>query len=197
MATARMLNKNISVSEKVADLKDDSARLLYTWLIPHTDDLGLIVASSRTIRATVVPMLDSTVETVGIQLESMCEVGLLKRITYKTKDYFYVIGSDKYQTLKKDRQPNTVLEFDMGEDRLENWKNLQQLVANLVSGFQTVPVGTEMDPEVKGSEEKLREEKRRERKGSVKGNNIAVADTPADLLTGYEKAKQMRERLGK
>jgi hypothetical protein len=52
--------------------------------------------------------------------------------------------------------------------------------------------------EVKRSEVKLSKEKIREEKGSVKGKtNIAVANAPADLLTGYEKAKQMRERLGK
>lgn len=37
MAEGRMLKKNISQSKKLALLKNDSARLLYTWILPHLD----------------------------------------------------------------------------------------------------------------------------------------------------------------
>ena len=55
MAKARMLHKKISISLQVNSLPLP-AKLLFTWLIAHTDDEGRILGSPKYIKATVVPM---------------------------------------------------------------------------------------------------------------------------------------------
>lgn len=155
MANARLLNKQISLSEKVADLPSDTCRLLYTWLIPHTDDFGVIEASPRKIKALVFPMSGSTVEDIGIQLESIEKAGLLTRFQHNGKEFFYMNGFTEKQTLKKDRQPQSILDLKLVEDREKNWK----MGIDIVSGIQKDPNGIQMEPEVKGREEKRREDK--------------------------------------
>lgn len=157
MANSRLLNKQISLSEKVADLPSDTCRLLYTWLIPHTDDFGVVEASPRKIKALVFPMNDCTVEDIGIQLESIEKAGLLTRFQYGGKEFFYMNGFTEKQTLKKDRQPQTILEFKLEEDREKNWKTGLEIVA----GIQMVPNGIQSVPEVKLREDKLREDNHR------------------------------------
>lgn len=157
MANSRLLNKQISLSEKVADLPSDTCRLLYTWLIPHTDDFGVVEASPRKIKALVFPMNDCTVEDIGIQLESIEKAGLLTRFQYGGKEFFYMSGFTEKQTLKKDRQPQTILEFKLDEDREKNWKTGLEIVA----GIQMDPNGIQTVPEIeeKGREDKIREDK--------------------------------------
>ena len=54
MAQKLMIDKKISVSEQVANLPIE-AQLLFTWMIPHADDVGLLPYSARTIKALVIP----------------------------------------------------------------------------------------------------------------------------------------------
>ena len=49
-----MIAKSISVSDETNALSDFAA-LLCTWLIPHTDDYGVIPGSPGRIKALVVP----------------------------------------------------------------------------------------------------------------------------------------------
>jgi hypothetical protein len=58
MAEGRMLKKKISPNEAVADLSDDSHRLLFTWGIPHLDVEGRITGSPRGFKAMVAPLLE-------------------------------------------------------------------------------------------------------------------------------------------
>ena len=44
MANRRMIAKSISVSDE-ANALGDFAALLFTWLIPHSDDYGVIPGS--------------------------------------------------------------------------------------------------------------------------------------------------------
>lgn len=191
MAQARLLNKAISLSEKVADLKDDSTRLLYTWIIPHTDDFGLIIKSARTIKATVVPMLSSTVEDIGFQLEDMEKVGLVTSVTVKGKEYYCVEGSEKYQTLKKDRNPQTILDYEMTKQTSENWK----IGYNLAHGFQMEDIGIQMESEGKRREEKRSEVKRTEGKGT--GNPKIVANATDDKsISGKDRCREVLREKG-
>lgn len=59
MADGRMLKKKISLNEALADLKNDTHRLLFTWAIPHLDIEGRISGSPRVFKGTVVPLIDS------------------------------------------------------------------------------------------------------------------------------------------
>jgi hypothetical protein len=188
MAQSRMLNKCISLSERVADLKSDQCRLLYTWIIPHADDFGLVVSSPRKIKATVFPMVDCTAEDIGNHLEDMESHGLIKRLTYGERQFWFVIGHESKQTLKKDRQPQTILGFPMVEDKNKNWKTGQ----DIVNGIHLESNGFHLEPEVKGSEEKRREVKGR---GSVKEKPFAAiaADNNFSLAAKYKQVLESKK----
>jgi hypothetical protein len=57
MAERRMLWKKISLNLAVADLENDTNRLLFTWTIAHLDIKGRITGDPRMFRAAVVPLL--------------------------------------------------------------------------------------------------------------------------------------------
>jgi len=52
-----MLKKKISKSRKLAELPSDSDRLFYTWLIPHLDIEGRILADPDVLKGDIVPRL--------------------------------------------------------------------------------------------------------------------------------------------
>jgi len=157
MAQKRMIDKKISVSEQVANLPVE-AQLIFTWMIPHADDFGLLPYSPRTIKALVIPMHEITAEQVGTYLEEMVKNNLLSVLEYNGKRYYKIANFTQHQTLKKDRQPQTILEVKLEEDHKINWENISKLLQlednNTVvedSGFQRVP-------EFKGTETNRTEE---------------------------------------
>jgi hypothetical protein len=80
MAEGRMLKKKISLNEAVADLADDTQRLLFTWGIAHLDVAGRITGSSRSFKALVVPLLDHiTSEKVLDFFHDAESLGLIQR----------------------------------------------------------------------------------------------------------------------
>lgn len=58
MAEGRMLKKKISLNEAVADLSNDSHRLLFIWGIAHLDVEGRVTGSPRGFKGLVAPLLD-------------------------------------------------------------------------------------------------------------------------------------------
>ena len=76
MAKARMLHKKISVSLQVNRLTLP-AKLLFTWMIPHTDDEGKMKGDPEFIRATVVPMAKWSFKKIREYLEEMQDKGLI------------------------------------------------------------------------------------------------------------------------
>lgn len=55
MANRRMICKSISTSEQANELSDFAA-LLFTWMIPHADDWGILPGSPKVVKALVIPM---------------------------------------------------------------------------------------------------------------------------------------------
>ena len=157
MAQKRMIDKKISVSEQVANMPLE-AQLIFTWMIPHADDFGLLPYSPRTIKALVIPMHDITAEDVGIHLETMVKNNLLKVFDYNGKKYYKINNFSQHQTLKKDRQPQTILEISLDEDHKKNWDKISQLVQAEDKGEELEDSGFQMVPEVKGSEANRTEE---------------------------------------
>ncbi len=79
MATGRILKSQISVSEQVNELSLKAA-LLFTWMIPHTDDFGRISGSAKKIKAVVLPMRDEfTPSDVDDALNEIHDKGLICR----------------------------------------------------------------------------------------------------------------------
>lgn len=58
MPEGRMLNRSVSVSEQIAELRTDTARMLHAWTVSHVDRDGLITAAPNLYKARVCPMLD-------------------------------------------------------------------------------------------------------------------------------------------
>lgn len=77
MAEKRMISKIISISEKVNLLPDIFDMLLFTWMIPHTDDFGRLVGSPAKVKALVVPMLDKSISDVEAALGRLSGNGLI------------------------------------------------------------------------------------------------------------------------
>ena len=92
MAEGRMLKKIISTSKKLANLKSDSARLLYTWLLPHLDVEGRFSADPNIVKGYVVPRLKMSTKKIAEYLDDMVINGLI---------ILYEKNSDKYLQLNK------------------------------------------------------------------------------------------------
>lgn len=152
-----MIDKKISVSEQVANMPIE-AQLIFTWMIPHADDFGLLPYSPRTIKALVIPMHDITAEDVGIHLETMVKNNLLRVFEYNGKKYYKINNFSQHQTLKKDRQPQTILEVQLLEDHKENWEKISKLVQEEDKSEELEDSGFQMVPEPKGTETKRTEE---------------------------------------
>jgi hypothetical protein len=178
MAQKRMIDKKISVSEQVSNLSIEG-QLLFTWMIPHADDLGLLPGSPKIIKAMVVPMWGKSIEDIGILLEDMIIQGLIEIFKYKDDSFYRIKKFIKHQTLKKDRQPQIIIDLPLEEDPKKNWQLCEQIIPTEVQKFQMEDNGNQMEnmgfqkfPEVKGSEVKLSEEKIKE--GGVEEEKTAA-----------------------
>lgn len=105
MARGRMLSKDISLDEKVNALSDDSARLLFTWLIPHLDCEGRIYGETEVIRAIVVPRRNWSNKKVEKYLIEMEKLGLIARYSHNENCYLVAPSFEKHQIgLRKERE---------------------------------------------------------------------------------------------
>lgn len=151
MAKGRFISRNISLSEKVADLSI-SGQLLYTWMIVHSDDFGLLQASPRTIKAQVIPMWDIKTDDVQWLIEEMTKSNLVQIIKVEGDEFYYIANSDKNQKLRRDINPSTILPVTMGKETADNWEKCEKLIRDVTESSVT-------RSQVKLSKDKLREVK--------------------------------------
>lgn len=112
MANRRMISKSISVSSKVNSVSDFAA-LLFTWMIPHTDDYGVLDGSPGTIKALVVPRRKQTEKQVSEALQELQQIGLVWWYYYENKQYVQFINFEEHQEgLHKRRAPKLPLYKD-------------------------------------------------------------------------------------
>jgi hypothetical protein len=98
-----MLSKTISTSRKVNRLPDRAA-LLYTWLIPHTDDFGHLEGDAMSIKAKVSPMRSITEQEVLQDLELMVQNELIRTYEVRGEKYIEISNFDTFQTFRTDRK---------------------------------------------------------------------------------------------
>lgn len=153
MAERRSIYKKISHSEQVANLPV-VAQLLYTWMIPHADDFGLLPYSPRTLKAMIIPMVDIRVEDIGFQMEDIGKQGLIEEFEFAGEKFWKLKKFREHQTLKRDRIPNIL--FKIPNEIPKNPKAYWEFLENLESGVDSkwVPSGIHLDTEGKGREEK-------------------------------------------
>lgn len=149
MAQKRLIDKKISLSEKVADL-ELLGQLIYERMIIHADDFGLLQASPRTIKAQVVPMIDTTLDEVARNLTKMIHIGLVAKIKINDGVYLRIVGHEREQKLRRDMQPYTILPVELSGDYKANWKTIDELVTGSVQVRNELVTGS-------GTEEKRRE----------------------------------------
>lgn len=98
MANRRMIHRNVSVCEQLADCSI-LARLLYTWGLPHSSDWGVLPGSPRRLKAQVLPMSPETVGEIASAIEELVAAGLWQRFTHEGADYLCYPTFDKYQDI--------------------------------------------------------------------------------------------------
>ncbi len=105
MADGRMLKKQISRSRRLAELKTDSARMLYTWIIPHLDVKGRMEADPTIIKGEVVPRLTTfTPDKIQQYLDDMANVGLIILYKYDNDQYLELRKFEDHQSLRENRE---------------------------------------------------------------------------------------------
>ena len=96
MANRRMISKSISVSDETNALSDFAA-LLFTWMIPHTDDYGIINGTPGKIKALVVPRRKQNEKQVEESLIEMQKLGMIWRYIFKGEQYLQFVNFEKHQ----------------------------------------------------------------------------------------------------
>lgn len=159
-----MLDKKVSVSAQVANLSRD-AQLLFTWSIPHADDVGMLTYSHRSLKALVVPMITCTDAEFAAWVDEIVRQGLWAEFVFKDpiggkeERYYRIVKFADHQTLKRDRNPQTILPVPMAKSAKTSWNTLQKALE--ANGFHLETTDFHLE-----TEEKRREEKRSEDKGS-------------------------------
>lgn len=188
MAQKRMLDKKISVSEQVYKLAD-KGQIIFTWGVLHADDVGLLPHSLHTLKATVVPLMEVSMDEFKKLVDEIVAVGLWREFEHGGEKYYQILNFSKHQTLKKDRQPTTILKhFTHSKSTNESWENLFTLV-----GFQMEDNGFQMDTEEKGREDK-RSKKKSEKNQTVKftAEDMRLAELLIALIQQNNPEWQMR-----
>lgn len=104
MASRRMLARNITQSKKVSNLPDPWAKLLFTWLLPFTDDYGRFHADADLVKAAVFPR-EHRLEIKHVEklLSQLSSAGLIGIYENGNSRYLEILDFDKYQTFRVDR----------------------------------------------------------------------------------------------
>lgn len=145
-----MLDKKISVSEQVSNLSLE-AQLLCTWAIPHADDVGLLPYSVKTLKATILPLLDISLDRFEQMVNELVNARLWAIYEYGGMTFYQILNFTKYQTLKKDRNPQTILPVVLFKEAAKSWAFIESL------GFHLEDDEFQMGTEVKRREVKRRE----------------------------------------
>jgi len=105
MAEGRMLKRNISISKRLPQLKTDSARMLWTWIIPFLDVEGRYYASPDLVKSNVVPRVKTfNEENISEYLQDMAKVGLITLYEVDNEAYLQYRKFEEFQSLRKDHE---------------------------------------------------------------------------------------------
>lgn len=120
MAEGRMLKKIISKSRRLAELKSDSARLLYTWLLAHLDIEGRFSADPYVIKGIVFPRIKSiTPAKISNWLNDIERKGLIIVYQVDSDIYLQYRKFKEYQSLRPDREPKSKIPSPQGEQHVD------------------------------------------------------------------------------
>ena len=195
MAEGRMLKKAISTSRRLADLKTDSARMLYTWIIPHLDVEGRFYADPSMIKGSVVPRIKSfTEEKIEECLLDMADVGLINLYRVDGDKYLNLRKFEDHQNIKKEREAPSKIPAPGKEIQENSRPTPDQLQTNSGVNQEQVQNSTAQD---KIRKDKLREANAREGKNLLPVDNskkeALIKKEPDTLLSDL---KEIIEDIG-
>jgi hypothetical protein len=99
-----MVSASISTDARVRELSCAGARLLFTWMIPHADNMGRMIGNPLQIRATVIPFEpDVTDQMVEAWLGEMTQLGLIDWYEFDGNRFLRLAGWNNHQDLSKYR----------------------------------------------------------------------------------------------
>jgi len=105
MARGRFVSKAISLDEKVNALSDDTARLLFTWLITHLDCEGRMHGDPVTVKSIVFPRRSISHRKIEIYLKELEKNELIFRYSVNGNQYLCMKTFEKHQPgLRKDKE---------------------------------------------------------------------------------------------
>lgn len=105
MARGRFISKGISLDEKVNALPDDTARLLFTWMITHLDCEGRTFGEAGTIKSLVFPRRVIPTKKIENYLKILANCGLILRYSVNGNQYIFMPNFEKHQPgLNKKRE---------------------------------------------------------------------------------------------
>jgi len=97
VANRRMISKRISISDRVSAVSEFS-QLLYTWIIPHTDDWGRIDGSPKIVKALVMPLSKRKEKDFEKSLKEMADLGLITWYAVDNRLFIHILGFENHQT---------------------------------------------------------------------------------------------------
>lgn len=105
MAKGRLIYIKISMSEQVNQLPNDTARLLYTWLLVHLDVEGRFYGDAQRVRSRVFPCR-SDIQNGQVEqyLGAMEDLWLIGRYEIRGQKFLWVPKWGLFQTLRSDRE---------------------------------------------------------------------------------------------
>jgi hypothetical protein len=183
MAEGRMLKKLISTSKKLANLKTDSARLLYTWLIPHVDIKGRFSGEPDIVKGYIVPRLKTMdCDKIEAYLTDMAENDLIILYGINGDKYLEIVKFNEFQSLRKDREsPSRIPDHD-------------QLQTNSIPTPGVLPLKRSED---KLSEANVSEDKGSEDKADSSFSQQSRVSLASDELKFYDKSCELFGVAGK
>lgn len=104
MAKGRLLHKKVCLSEQINLLPNDTARLLYTWIIPQLDIEGRFYGDAQRVASVVFPLRSVRKKSIERYLQAMEDVGLIVRYEVDGQRFMWMPKFALHQTLRKDRE---------------------------------------------------------------------------------------------
>jgi len=158
-----MLKKKISTDYKLADLENDTHRLLFTWAIAHLDVEGRITGNPREFSALVVPLLKNiNSEQILDFFADAVHCGLIHRYEVNGQ---WVIQYPKFlknQNIKPEREAKSIYPPENNSRELR--------------------ITPENSAQIKINEVKLSKEKLSKGKGSEEGKPLSLSLTEDQII---------------
>ena len=158
MARGRFISKEICLNEKVDNLSSDTARLLFTWLIPHLDCEGRMYADPQIFKSIVAPRRNYSISKIKKCLMEFENCGLIIMYQVDGNEYLLCPNFKKHQPgLQKDKESQSQIPAFTPE-LLQSYTGVTHELSQSDSGVTPPQVKVEV---------KVKEEEEVEVKGEV------------------------------